>query len=79
MIHLFNRKELMTTFSLEKQGKVREILADNGIEYRIRARSNTGGISRSRTVLSGFKMEMAYQYDIYVKREDFEKAQYLIR
>ena len=79
MIHIFNRKELLTTFSLEQQGKVRDILAANGIAYGIRVRSNTGGVSRSRTVLPGTDMEMMYQYYIYVKRADFEKAKYLIR
>ena len=79
MIHIFNRKELLTTFSLEQQGNVRDILAANGIAYSIRVRSNTGGVSRSRTVLPGTDMEMMYQYYIYVKRADFEKAKYLIR
>ena len=79
MIHIFNRKELLTTFSLEQQGKVRDILAANGIAYSIRVRSNTGGVSHSRTVLPGTDMEMMYQYYIYVKRADFEKAKYLIR
>ena len=56
MICLFNRKELLTTVSMEQQAKVREILAANGIQYRVRARSNTGGLSRSRTVLPGTQM-----------------------
>ena len=79
MIHLFNRKELLTTASMEQQAKVRDILAANGIEHRVRAKSNTGGVSRSRTVLPGTRMEMMYQYYIYVKKDDYEKAKYLIR
>ena len=79
MICLFNRKELLTTHSLEQQAKVREILAANGIQYRVRARSNTGGLSRSRTVLPGTQMKLMYQYYIYVKRTDYEKAKFLIK
>ena len=79
MIHLFNRKELLLTSGMERQTKVRDILAANGIEYRVRTRSNTGGMSRSRTVLPGTDMESMYQYYIYVKRGDYEKAKYLIR
>jgi len=79
MIHIFNRRELLTTSRMEQQAKVRDILAANGIEYRVRVKSNTGGMSRSRTVLPGTRMEAMYQYYIYVKKEDHEKARYLIR
>ena len=78
MIHLFNRKELLLTTSMERQAGVRDILAANGIEYRVRVRSNIGGMSRSRTVLPGTRMEAMYQYYIYVKKDDYEKAKYLI-
>ena len=79
MIHLFNRKELLTTASMEQQAKVRDALAANGIEYRVHVKSNTGGLSRSRTVMPGTRMETMYQYYIYVKKEDYEKAKYLIK
>ena len=79
MIHLFNRKELLTTISVEHQAKVRDALAANGIDYRVRVRSNTGGMSRNRAVMPGTRMETQYQYYIYVKRCDYEKACYLIR
>jgi len=79
MIHLFNRKELLTTASMEQQARVRDILAENGIDYRVRVKSNTGGMSRSRTVIPGMRMEMMYQYYIYVKKSDYGKAQNLLR
>lgn len=79
MICLFNRKELLTTCSLEQQAKVREILAANDVEYRVRARSNTGGFARTRTVIPGMKQELMYQYYIYVKHSDYEKAKFLTR
>lgn len=79
MIHLFNRKELLITNSMEHQSRVRDALAANGIDYQVRVKSNTGGLSRSRTVMPGTRMELMYQYYIYVKRNDYEKAKYLLR
>ena len=58
---------------------MRDALAANGIDYRVHVRSNIGGMSRSRAVAPGMRMDMMYQYYIYVKRADYEKAKYLIR
>ena len=79
MIHLFNRKELLLTTSLEQQAKIRDTLAANGIECFVKARSHVGGFARSRTVIPSMKQEFLYQYYIYVKRTDYEKAKYLTR
>ena len=75
MIHLFNRKELLLTSSMERQARVRDMLAANKIPHLVRTSSN---ISRSRGVIPGMRMDMLYQYRIYVKRSDYEKAKYLI-
>ena len=75
MIHLFNRKELLLTSSMERQARVRDVLAANNIPYLVRTSSN---ISRSRAVIPGMRMDMLYQYRIYVKRSDYEKAKFLI-
>ena len=76
MIHLFNRKELLLTTSMERQARVRDALAANGIPYQVRVRGNG---ARSRTVLPGMRLDAMYQYYVYVKKEDYEKAKYLIR
>ena len=76
MIHLFNRKELLLTSSMERQARIRDILETNHIPYRVRTSSN---ISRSRGVIPGMRMDLMYQYRIYVKRSDYEKAKFLIR
>ena len=76
MIHLFNRKELLLTSSMERQARVRDVLAANNIPYQVRTSSN---ISRSRGVMPGMRMELMYQYRIYVKRADYEKASSLLR
>ena len=75
MIHLFNRKELLMTTGMERQANVRNILTANNIPYRVIAKSN---LSRSRTMLPGMRMDLQYQYYIYVKRSDYAKAKYLI-
>ena len=76
MIHLFNRKELLLTSSMERQARVRDMLAANKIPYLVRTSSN---ISRSRGVMPGMRMDLLYQYYIYVKRCDYEKAKHLIQ
>lgn len=76
MIHLFNRKELLLTSSMERQARVRDILETNHIPYRVRTSSN---ISRSRGVIPGMRMDLMYQYRIYVKKSDYEKAKFLTR
>ena len=76
MIHLFNRKELLLTSSMERQARVRDMLAANKIPYLVRTSSN---ISRSQGVMPGMRMDMLYQYRIYVKRSDYEKAKFLLK
>ena len=75
VIHLFNRKELLLTSSMERQASVRDILASNNIPYLVRTSSN---ISRNRTVIPGMRMDLLYQYRIYVKRVDYKEAKFLI-
>ncbi len=76
MIHLFNRKELLQTSSMERQARVRDLLDGNKIPYLVRTSSN---VSRSRGMIPGMRMDMLYQYRIYVKRSDYEKAKFLIK
>ena len=83
MLTIFNRRELLTTFSMEEQSRVRDILTQNGIGYRIRtvnpsARSTIGASGRSRTGSFGVDMDCAYQYYIYVHRKDLARARALL-
>jgi len=84
MLTVFNRRELLTTFSMEEQDRVRDILAKNHIECRIKtvnpaARSPfVGSSGRARTGSLGIDMDCAYQYYIYVHKKDFALAQSLI-
>ena len=83
MLTIFNRRELLITFSTEEQARVRDILAQNGIDYRIKtvnpsARSAVGASGRSRTGSFGINMNCAYQYSIYVHKKDYALAQSLL-
>lgn len=83
MIHIFNRKELLLTWDMAELAKIRDILASNHVEYSIRTRnmnrtSPYGGASRARTGSFGMRTDAMYQYTVYVKKEEHEKARYLI-
>lgn len=38
MITIFNRKELLSTFDMQKQAELRQLLEQNGIEYCVQQR-----------------------------------------
>lgn len=83
MLTIFNRRELLTTFSMEEQNRVRDILSQNHIQYRIKTVNSTagtafGGRGRARTGSFGVSARCAYQYYIYVHKNDYAWAQSLI-
>jgi len=83
MLTLFNRRELLTTCSMEEQNRVRDILAKNHVEYQVKtinqtARSTFGSSARAHTGSFGINMDCAYRYYIYVHKKDYARAQSLI-
>ena len=83
MITIFNRKELCNIFSMNEQSNIREILAKNNIDYKIRTinRMSSSPFSsgtRSRTGSFGQNPELNYEYIFYVHKNDFDKAVQLI-
>lgn len=83
MLTVFNRKELLTTWSMEEQVRVRDLLAQHNIDYRIKtvnptARSTFGDVGRSRTGSFGVNTDCTYQYYIYVHRKDYDRARAMI-
>jgi len=81
MITIFNRKELIITYDLNRQSQVRSILTENHIPCTIKTLNRGGPLGidpcRRRGTL-GIRTDAAYEYKVYVKKEDFEKARYLI-
>lgn len=83
MLTILNRRELLTTCSMEEQNRVRDILAQNHIDYRVKAvnpstRATFAGSGRARTGSFGLDMDCAYRYYIYVHKKDYARAQSLI-
>lgn len=83
MITIFNRKELLITYDMKLQSEVRTILQNNKIEYTVKVKnllspSPAGGKSRAHTGSFGVDLSKAYEYKIYVKQTDYEKASSLI-
>lgn len=80
MITIFNRRELLTTYDMAQQAQARAVLDAAGIPNKVRVVDRKNGQamlagSRARTGSFGENMAMAYEYTIYVAKEDLERAQ----
>ena len=83
MISIFNRKELLITYDMKKQSDVRTVLKNHKIEYKVKVKNilsptplSSG--SRAHMATVGIDLSKAYEYKIYVKTSDYEKALYLM-
>lgn len=78
MLALWNRKELYCGLSLEQFSNIRSILAQNGIKYDSRTVNRTSsrapGTVRGITGSFGENPDYAYEYYVYVHKNDFSKA-----
>lgn len=80
VITIFNRRELLTTYDMAQQAQVRTALDAAGIPYKVRVVDRKNGQamlagSRARTGSFGENMALAYEYTVYVAKEDLERAQ----
>lgn len=83
MITIFNRKELISTYEMKKQGEIRALLDAEGIDYSVRvinrnSPSPFAAGSRARTGTYGEKLELEYEYTIFVRRRDYENARFVL-
>ena len=83
MITIFNRKELLATTDMKRQGDVRDILSANGIKYKVKVINLQGaslfGSNRARFGSFGINQNYSYMYKIYVYKKDYGKALRLIK
>lgn len=84
MISIFHRVRIATTYDMNKQAKIRTVLAQNGIDYEIKSihhshSSSLNAGARSMTGTMGENPAWEYEYIIYVHKKDQEKARYLLR
>ena len=83
MITVFNRKELLVTFDMQRQANVRDILSANGIKYALKVTNRQGasllGSNRSRTGSFGTSKSLASEYKFYVHKNEYDSALKLIK
>lgn len=80
MITVWNRKELLCTFDMKKQAEVRDILWRYDISYEVRVSDRTDFFVGGRTTVSPTQEDIDHQteYLIYVKKEDYDRAMFLV-
>jgi len=76
MITIFNRKELASISDVERLSKIRHALASNHIDYKIRFSTPAPGGGRYNTGTFGTAGPC---YIVYVKRDDYDEAMFVIR
>lgn len=82
MLTIFNRRELTITFDMKRQSEIRNLLAQNNIEYFVKVFNRKNSFpfagSRARTGTFGENLQAAYQYVIYVNKSDYPRASAVI-
>ena len=73
MITVFNRKELLVTTNMEEFARVRDILAQNRIEYDIKVNDSTDQNWGHSSQL-GINRDFASMYYIYVREREYDEA-----
>ena len=77
MITIFNRKEVCITYDMKRQAEVRDILNANGIKYIFKVTDRFG--SNPTSSAWGTRMDERCEYKIYVHKNDYDEAMYLLR
>ncbi|MGI5893305.1 MAG: hypothetical protein ACOX6P_01785 [Candidatus Merdivicinus sp.] len=83
-MNIFNRKELIATFSMAEQTKIRETLSKNNIEYTLKtvnrkSPSPLAVSSRTSTGTLGENLQTELEYIFYVSKKQYEQAKSLFR
>ena len=80
MITFFNRKELLVTADAQRAAAVEAVLKENHIACLLRTEDIQGGNSLGADRVRGLPgVRRQWMYRIYVKKDAFEYALYLIR
>ena len=82
MITIFNREELLLTYSMDERVRICDILRANNIDYTIKTVNTTassfGSSRRSTSGTLGLNMDYMYEYHVYVHKKDYDLAIHLI-
>lgn len=84
MITIFNRKNVYTGYDLKQFSSIRDTLAANHIDHTINTKNRMGqwtgqGTLRGRTGSLGQSADTMYEYEVFVHKDDHEKAMHLIQ
>lgn len=77
---LLGKKEVVTTFDMKLYGDTSRLLEAAGIKFHTKI-THTGSQNRSygRAGSFGERTDCGIQYQIFVKKEEFERAQFALR
>ena len=82
MIMIWNRKLIYQGIDIEKASRIRSFLSQNDIKYSYKTVNSRGssmfGLGRGHTGSFGEKIEYNYHYYIYVHKNDYDKAIWII-
>lgn len=78
MLTIFNRKELIVTFSMERQAQIRKMLSINEIDYTISIVNRNSPSTFINTRMRTGQNALGYVYIIYVHKDDYELATAII-
>lgn len=82
MITIFNRKELLLTYSIDERVRICDVLRANNIDYYTKTVNTTassfGSSRRATSGTLGLNTDYLYEYHIYVHKKDLDYATHLI-
>lgn len=79
MITIFNRRELLITFDMQKQGEIRRILSHGGIDYTVKVVNRKSPSPVSATGTLGENLASEYEYIFYVNKNEYDRAAQAVR
>lgn len=77
MISIFNRQELRAAISLAEVERIRTLLERQNISYTVKTKSPMNA-DRGRGI-PGIRMDAAYVYRVYVRKEEADKAEWALQ
>jgi len=74
LITVFNRRQLIVVLNTEKLWRIRNALAEAGIECYVRTHGSFAGAGNRSRGVPGVRPEHSQQYTVYVKKQDYDCA-----
>lgn len=84
MLTIFNRKSVYIGTDIQDFSRIRTLLSDSHIPYSQKTKNRMGqwaghGTIRGRTGSLGQSSDTMYEYEVFVGKDDYEKAMHLIQ